>query len=169
VTADVSQKYMLSARVHFEIDDSGQGVCCGAMRIRTTERWQQEYPEAAIPAALAPDRSLHATAEYPEAAITMTGSPDRNDLRHSKNIPESRIKMISCFPNSLISTGRQKRTETQARFHTPSDHGRKWANGAVHLTTMPSALLARRLRSSLWCQKQVVAGDRGRSARKYDV
>jgi len=27
---------------------------------------------------------------------------------------------------------------------------------------MPAALLARRLRSRLWCQKQVVAGDRGR-------
>ena len=32
---------------------------------------------------------------------------------------------------------------------------------------MPAALLARRLRSSLWCQKQVVAGDRGRSEKKY--
>jgi len=32
---------------------------------------------------------------------------------------------------------------------------------------MPSALLARRLRSSLGCQKQVVAGHRGRSANKY--
>ena len=40
----------------------------------------------------------------------------------------------------------------------------KWPNRAVHLTTMPSALLARRLRSSLWCQKQVVAGDSGRWA-----
>jgi hypothetical protein len=28
----------------------------------------------------------------------------------------------------------------------------------MHLTPMPSALLARRLRSSLWCQKQVGAG-----------
>jgi len=34
----------------------------------------------------------------------------------------------------------------------------------MHLTPMPSALLARRLRSRLWCQKQVGAGDRGRSA-----
>jgi len=42
----------------------------------------------------------------------------------------------------------------------------KIANRPMHLTTMPSALLARRLRSSLWCQKQVVASDRGRS-RKY--
>jgi hypothetical protein len=32
--------------------------------------------------------------------------------------------------------------------------------------TMPAALLARRLRSSLWCQKQVVIGHRGRSAMK---
>jgi hypothetical protein len=33
----------------------------------------------------------------------------------------------------------------------------------MHLTPMPSALLARRLRSRLWCQKQVGASDRGRS------
>ena len=37
----------------------------------------------------------------------------------------------------------------------------------MHLTPMPSALLARRLRSRLWCQKQVGAGDRVRSAKKY--
>jgi len=37
----------------------------------------------------------------------------------------------------------------------------------MHLTPMPSALLARRLRSRLWCQKQVGAGDRGRWANKY--
>ncbi|MFA6271189.1 MAG: hypothetical protein WC657_08360 [Candidatus Paceibacterota bacterium] len=92
---------MLSARVHFEINDSGQGGCCGAMRIRTTARWQQEYPEA---------------------AITMTGSPDRQALCHSRNIPEARIEMMPCFPHSVISTGRQKRTEEQARFHTPPDH-----------------------------------------------
>ena len=36
-------------------------------------------------------------------------------------------------------------------------------NGAIDLTTMPSALLAFRLRGSLGCQKQVVAGHRGRS------
>ena len=35
-------------------------------------------------------------------------------------------------------------------------------NNPLHSTTMPSALLARRLRSSLWCQKRVVASDRGR-------
>jgi len=33
----------------------------------------------------------------------------------------------------------------------------------MDLTAMPSALLARRLRGRLWCQKQVVIGDRGRS------
>jgi len=39
-------------------------------------------------------------------------------------------------------------------------------NRPMHLTPMPSALLARRLRSRLWCQKQVGAGDRGRSRKK---
>lgn len=35
----------------------------------------------------------------------------------------------------------------------------------MHLTPMPSALLARRLRSGLCCQKQVGAGDRGRRSK----
>ena len=39
------------------------------------------------------------------------------------------------------------------------------ANGAVHLTTMPSALLSQILRTQDLRQKQVVAGDSGRSAR----
>ena len=43
----------------------------------------------------------------------------------------------------------------------------KYANEPMDLTTMPAALLARRLRSSLWCQKQVVAGHRGRSGKQY--
>jgi len=34
----------------------------------------------------------------------------------------------------------------------------------MDLATTPAALLARRLRISLWCQKQVVAGHRGRYA-----
>ncbi|MCK9590262.1 MAG: hypothetical protein M0Q93_12995, partial [Terrimicrobiaceae bacterium] len=114
LTADVRQKYMLSAKAHFEIDDSGQRGCRGAMMIRTTERLRQEYPET---------------------GVTATISPDRRDLCHSKNIPEPRIEMIPSFPNSVISTGRQKRTQTQARFHTPSDHDRKRANRAVDLTT----------------------------------
>ena len=37
----------------------------------------------------------------------------------------------------------------------------------MDLTTMPSALLAFRLRRRLGCQKQVGAGDRGRSAKIY--
>ena len=36
----------------------------------------------------------------------------------------------------------------------------------MDLTAMPSALLARRLRSRLGCQKQVGAGHRGRSAER---
>ena len=127
---------MLSARVHFEIDDSGQRVCCGAMTIRTTERLQQKYPETGVTAIISTDRqtSCHSR-NIPETAITMTASPDRRDLCHSKNIPEARIEMIPSFPNSVISTFRQKRTQTQARFHTPPDHDRKRANRAVDLTT----------------------------------
>ena len=39
------------------------------------------------------------------------------------------------------------------------------ANGPMHLTTMPSALLSQILRTQDLRQKQVVAGDRGRSTR----
>jgi len=38
----------------------------------------------------------------------------------------------------------------------------KYANEPMDRITMPAALLARRLRSSLWCQKRVVIGHRGR-------
>jgi len=38
------------------------------------------------------------------------------------------------------------------------------SRGLHDLTPMPSALFARRLRSRLWCQKQVGASDRGCSA-----
>jgi len=39
-------------------------------------------------------------------------------------------------------------------------------NGPMHLTTMPSALLSQILRTQDLRQKQVVAGDRGRSEKK---
>jgi len=42
----------------------------------------------------------------------------------------------------------------------------KIANEPMDLTPMPAALLSRRLRSRLWCQKQVGAGHRGRSETK---
>jgi len=40
---------------------------------------------------------------------------------------------------------------------------KKRPNGAVHLTTMPAALLSQILRTQDLRQKQVVAGDSGRS------
>jgi len=42
-------------------------------------------------------------------------------------------------------------------------------NRAMQLIPMPSALLARRLRSRLWCQKQVGIPDRGRSPRNIGL
>ena len=62
----------------------------------------------------------------------------------------------------------------RSALHQPGHHRYGWsrlsmlqlngnnANEPIDLTPMPSALLARRLRSSLWCQKQVGAGHRGR-------
>jgi hypothetical protein len=73
---------------HFESHTSRQGIWREAMRLRTTERLQQEYPEA---------------------AITTTGSPDRRDSCHSKNIPEARLEMISGFPIPALATARPKR------------------------------------------------------------
>jgi hypothetical protein len=55
--------------------------------------------------------------------------------------------MISGFPNPTLATGRQKRTETQAGFHTPSDHERKWANRAMQLIPVPAGLSSRFLLS----------------------
>ena len=51
-------------------------------------------------------------------------------------------------PNSLEGSGNQQ--------------NRKYANGPMELIPVPAALLARRLRSKLGCQKQVGAGNRGR-------
>jgi len=45
-----------------------------------------------------------------------------------------------------------------------SDQKQNIANEPVDLIPVPSGLLAFRLRSKLWCQKQVGASDRGRSA-----
>jgi hypothetical protein len=108
------------------------------MMIRTTERLQQEYPET---------------------EITTTAMPDRHDLLHSKSIPEPRIEMISGFPNSVIATGCQKRTQTQARFHTMADHERKWANRAVQL--IAGRLVFRAEGSVTW---RSGTGDAGRRA-----
>jgi hypothetical protein len=43
----------------------------------------------------------------------------------------------------------------------------KKANGAVELIPVPSGLLARRLQSRLWCQKQAGIPHRGRSLKEY--
>jgi hypothetical protein len=110
----------------------------------------------------------HVKKIYPEAELTTIVETDRHASRHREYIPEPRLEMISGFPNPALATRRWRRTQTQARFHATPDHENKMANRPMDLTTMPSALLARRLRSSLWCQKRVVAGHRGRSAKKYD-
>jgi hypothetical protein len=75
--------------------------------------------------------------------------------------------MITDFHNSMIETVRPMRTEMQVGFHVAPDNERKCANGAVHLTTMPSALLSQILRTQDLRQKRVLAGDSGRWAKKY--
>ena len=139
---DVRQKNMPPATAHFESHADRQGIWREAMRRRTSEALQPEYPEA---------------------EITATATPGREASCHSKNIPEARRKMISGFPHPALATGRrarnnpgrmkpqaairQRRTRgsgntisslrdqnrTQARCHAPSDRERKCANRLVQL------------------------------------
>ena len=64
-----SQKNMPPATAHFESHAPRQAIWRDAMRIRTTEASQEEYPEA---------------------EITATAATDRAASCHSKNIPEAR-------------------------------------------------------------------------------
>jgi len=61
-------------------------------------------------------------------------------------IPDPRPEMISGSPNPVLASRRQKRknssrmnstlqrfSQTQATFHAPSDHERKYANRPMHL------------------------------------
>jgi len=73
---------------------------------------------------------------------------DHVTICHSKNIPESRIPLITDFPNSEIATGRRMReypirmktlgNPTQASCQAIPDHGRKYANRPVQLIAGPS-------------------------------
>ena len=47
--------------------------------------------------------------KYPEAEITTTAALDCNKTRHSKNIPEPRLAMISGFSIPVFATIRPKR------------------------------------------------------------
>ena len=113
---DVRRKYMPPARAHFESHAPRQGIWSDAMRIRTTESSQEEYPEA---------------------DFTSTAKPDRRASFHCKNTPEARLEMISGFPNPALATVRLKRgysrkmnstlqrsARAQATFQAPSDHER---------------------------------------------
>jgi len=103
---------MPPAIVYFESEAEHQEARRDAMRNRTTETRQQEYPET---------------------EITATVPTDRRASCHSKHIPESRPEMIAGFPNRL--TSESHRRQTQARLHAISDHEQKMANRAVDLTT----------------------------------
>ena len=79
---------MAPATAHFESNAARQGRCIDAMRIRTTEHLQQEYPEA---------------------DITTTATPDRRASYHSNNIPEARREMITGLLIPALATARPKR------------------------------------------------------------
>ena len=110
---------MAPATAHFESDADRRRIWRNAMRIRTTEASQQEYPEA---------------------KITATTLQDRHASCHSKNIPEPRPDMMSSFPNSVIAMPRRMRTETQAGFHAMPDHERKLCEQARPANRWPSSL-----------------------------
>ena len=102
------------------------------------------------------------TTEKPAAGFTTTVDLDRLASGHGSNIPEPRLHMISGIPILARCNRRPLRAEKQAGWEAEPDHEGKAANRAMHRTTMPAALSARRLRSRLWCRKQVVVGDGGR-------
>jgi len=169
---------MLPAIAHFESHAQRQGIWREAMRIRTTERLQPEYPEA---------------------EITAPASLDRKASRHSRNISEARHEKISGCPIPALATHRRKReysssmqpeadvdgsgflrfdqrrqlaalragtSPAQATFQALPDHQGKNANRAMDRITMPSALwsclLLIPLRGQDARQKQVVIRHRGR-------
>jgi len=90
------------------------------------------------------------------------GFRDGNDICHSRHTEANRAMKTDVQVGSFRAVEPQ-----QLRFHAVLDHERKSANRPMDRITTPAALLARRLRSSLWCQKRVVIGHRGRSAEKY--
>jgi len=96
--------------------------------------------------------------EHDFAGDRWHGFRDRSDICHS-GLREANRAMKSDDPvRGLRAAEPQK-----LRFHAVLDHERKSANRPMDRITTPAALLARRLRSSLWCQKRVVIGDGGRS------
>jgi len=116
---------MPPATAHFETHAARQRIWRDAMRIRTTEARQPEYPEA---------------------EITTTATTDRRASCHSNNIPEARREMISGFPFPAFATVRpqsrysrkmistfQRSARAQATFHAISDHEENIANRAVQL------------------------------------
>jgi hypothetical protein len=71
------------------------------------------------------------------------------------------------FSSPVSITLRWMRIETQATFHGMLDHEEKYANRAMDRITMPAALLSQRLLMHPLRQKQVGAGDRGRSVVRH--
>jgi hypothetical protein len=90
---------MPPAIAHFESDTDHQGLWRDAMRIRTTEASQKEYPEA---------------------EMTTAATPDRRASCHSKNIPEAWREMISGFPNPTLAIERPKRENPYDPSTTPA-------------------------------------------------
>ena len=145
------------------------------MRIRTTEARQPEYPEAEITTTATTDRraSCH-NKNIPEARHEMMSgflipvlATGRSKREYSSSMqPQADVvgsRFLRHDQRRQLAALRAGTSPAQARFHALPDHEGKNANRAMDRITMPAALLARRLRSSLGCQKQVVIGHRGRS------
>jgi len=170
---------MPQATAHFESDANRQGGCRDAMTIWTTEAIREIYPEAEITATDHTDRRAACHSKnIPESRPAMISGfpiPVLATARPKREYPGSMQSQAdvdgSGFPRfdqrrqlAALRAGRIS-SRAQATIHAGADHERKSANRAMDRITMPAALLARRLRSSLWCQKQVVIGHRRRSAR----
>jgi len=107
-----------------------------------------KYPEAKISGTPRRTASRFATAIISRGRASCGVFREPHASRHSKNIPESRIPLITDFPNSEIATGRRMReypirmktlgNPTQASCQAIPDQGRKYANRPVQLIAGPS-------------------------------
>ena len=92
------------------------------------------------------------------------GEPDRGYINHYYfKSPSGRIVCICVYLSGATKDEESRLDNIILNSLAFMPTKAKMANGPMQLVTMPSALLAFRLRSRLGCQKQVGASDRGRS------
>ena len=123
---------------------------CGQPFLKRAIIASMKYPEAKISGPPRWTASRFATAIISRGHALCDATPNRHVSRHSKNIPEARIALITDFPKSEIATGRRMRNypsrmktlrnliPTQASCQAIPDHQEKYANRPVQPIAGPS-------------------------------